>query len=197
MSDWRLLMQPALGQSIHTLMLTQPHTISPPQSTEYAPYYAKYIALVPKGDILEILEAQLDDVLQTLRSVPESQAGIVHPPYAWTIRQVTGHLTDSERIFAYRALRISRGDQTPLPGFDENMYAKTGGFNECSMRDIVDDFEVARRATLSLFRLMPASAWMNTGTANSYTVSARACPWIIAGHVSHHLAIVRKRLGSM
>ena len=175
-------------------MLTQ-NTISPPQSSEYAPYYAKYIALVPAGDILEILESQLDDVMQTLRSVPEAQAGIVHPPYAWTIRQVVGHLTDSERIFAYRALRIARGDQTPLPGFDENIYAKTGEFNECSMRDLADDFEVARRSTISLLRLMPAEAWMNAGNANGYSVSARAFPWIIAGHTQHHLAIIRKRLG--
>lgn len=175
-------------------MLTQ-QTISPPQSSEYALYYAKYIALVPKGDILEILESQLDDVMQTLRSVPESQAGVVHQPYAWTIRQVVGHLTDSERIFAYRALRIARGDQTPLPGFDENTYAKTGGFNELTMREMADDFEVARRSTISLFRLMPANAWTNTGTANGFPVSARACPWIIAGHTQHHLNIIRKRMG--
>jgi hypothetical protein len=175
-------------------MLTQ-HTIAPPQSSEYAPYYAKYIALAPKGDLLEILEAQLDDVMQTLRSISESQAEIVHPPYAWTIRQAVGHLTDSERIFAYRALRISRGDQTPLPGFDENTYAKTGGFNDLTLREMADDFECARRSTISLFRLMPAGAWTNTGTANGYPVSARALPWIIVGHAQHHLAIIRQRLG--
>jgi hypothetical protein len=175
-------------------MLTQ-QSISPPQSTEYAPYYGPYVKQVPAGDILEILEAQLHETMKTLRAVPESQAGIVHPPYAWTIRQVVGHLTDSERIFAYRALRIARGDQTPLPGFDENKFAQTGGFNNCTMRDMAEDFEIARRSTLSLFRLMPAEAWKNAGNANGYSVSARAAPWIIAGHTQHHHALIRKRLG--
>ncbi len=175
--------------------MTSQAIISPPEPTEYAPYYANYVALVPKGDILEILQSQLHETVKTLRSVPDSQAGVLHPPYTWTIRQVVGHLTDSERIFAYRALRIGRGDSTPLPGFDENVFAKTGGFNGIAMQDMTADFEIARRCTCSLFQHMPHDAWNRLGQANGKTVSVRALAWIVAGHTQHHLAIVRKRLG--
>jgi uncharacterized damage-inducible protein DinB len=120
----------------------------------------------------------------------------VHPPYAWTIKQVISHLIDGERIFAYRLLRIARGDTTPLPGFDENEYAKTARTDQLKLGDLVNEFETVREATLSLLHNLPEEAWTRTGTANGFAVSARALAWIMVGHVNHHIVIIRKRLGN-
>ena len=168
---------------------------SRPQPSEYAAYYGKYIALVPDDDILDLLQSQLNDSVAFLRKVPDAQGEIVHPPYAWTIKQVISHLIDGERIFAYRLLRIARGDTTPLPGFDENEYAKTEKTDQLKIGDLVNEFETVREATLSLLHNLPNEAWTRSGTANGYPVSVRALAWIMAGHVNHHMAIVRKRLG--
>ena len=167
-----------------------------PQPGEFADYYTKYIAMVPDGDIINTLRAQSNDSLAYLRNTPEAQGDVVHPPYTWTIKQVISHLIDGERIFAYRLLRIARGDKTPLPGFDENEYAKSAQTDQLSLSDLVDEFETVRDATLSLLKNLPDDAWTRTGTANTFAVSARATAWITAGHVSHHMAIIRKRLGS-
>jgi hypothetical protein len=166
-----------------------------PGPTEYDPYYGKYIALVPEGDILAALEAQLGETLALLRPVPEDQGGVRHPPYTWSVKEVVGHLTDSERVFGYRALRFARGDATPLPGFDENAYARAADSDRCSLSDLVSEFEAVRRSHLWLFRGLPASAWAQVGEANGSAVSVRALAYIIAGHGRHHTAILRRRLG--
>jgi hypothetical protein len=99
-----------------------------PEPSEHGPFYGRYVALVPEGDILHTLQTQGREARELLQSIPETQADILHPPYTWTIKQVVGHLIDGERIFGYRALRLGRADTTPLPGFDENTYARTGEF---------------------------------------------------------------------
>jgi hypothetical protein len=166
-----------------------------PTTSEHAPYYGRYVALVPEDDILNVLQAQSGEAKALLRSIPEAQASILHPPYTWTIKQVVGHLIDGERIFAYRALRFARGDATPLPGFDENIYARTGEFERVPLKDLADEFDVVRQSTLSLFRNLPDAAWTRTGEANGAPASVRALAFIIAGHVRHHLNIVRQRVG--
>lgn len=176
-------------------MLQTPTIIERPASAEYAPYYGKYIDLVPEDDILGVLESQLDEVKALLRSIPESQTDVLHAPYTWTIKQVVSHLIDGERIFGYRLLRIGRGDTIALPGFDENVYAKTAGVERLSLSDLASELESVRRATLSLLRNMPDEAWPRRGVANNNPISVRALAWVIAGHVRHHVAIVRKRLG--
>src|SRR5262245_997170 len=123
-----------------------------PGPTEYAPYYGNYIALVTEDDVLATLEAQLGELLPLVRSVPEERAGDRHPPYTWSVKEVVGHLTDCERVFGYRALRFARGDATPLPGFDENAYARAAGFDRVPLADLVDEFEALRRSHLGLFR---------------------------------------------
>ena len=106
-----------------------------PESTEYAPYYEKYITLVPENDILDVMRRAPDSDLGFLAGVPESEASVCHPPYTWTTKQVVGHLTDSERVFGYRALRFARGDHaTPLPGFDENAYARAIRLDDIPLR---------------------------------------------------------------
>lgn len=167
-----------------------------PDSTEYAEFYAKYIAHVPETDIVAALAKQLDEMLAFLRSIPESQGDVKHAPYTWTVKEVLGHLTDGERIFAYRALRFARGDATPLPGFDENAYIPTAEYGRLSLADMVNEFESVRRASLTLFRNLPEAAWTRGGEANNNRVTVRALAFILVGHVRHHTAILRKRLGT-
>jgi hypothetical protein len=169
-------------------------SVSRPDTTEYAPYYGTYISLVPGGDILAILERQLADVNGLLRGVPEAVGNTRHPPYTWSVKEVVGHLIDSERVFGYRALRFARGDATPLPGFDENAYARAVQFDSYALAELLDEFELVRRSHLHLFRHLDAEAWGRQGVANEKPVSVRALAWILAGHVCHHLAILRKRL---
>lgn len=165
-----------------------------PESTEYASFYAGYVNLVPEADILSVLQMQLDDVSQFWRTIPESSASVIHPPYSWKIRQVLDHLVDGERIFGYRLLRIARGDATPLPGFDEHFYAAASEEQPSPLSDIVESFECLRRANILLIRNLPDAAWDRAGTASGSLITPRALAWILAGHVRHHDVILRKRL---
>jgi hypothetical protein len=165
-----------------------------PSSTEYAPPHHGYVALVPEDDIVSVLEGQLAEMLAFLGGVTEAQGNEVHAPYTWSIKEVVGHVTDSERIFGYRALRFARADRTPLSGFDENVYARSAQFNRISLRDLVGEFGAVRRSHLFFFRNLTDDAWLRSGEANGNLVSVRALGYIIAGHARHHAAILRKRL---
>lgn len=165
-----------------------------PASTEYAPYYGKYVALAPEDDIVAAMPAQLDDALALLRPVPDARGDEIHPPYTWSVKQVVCHIADTERIFAYRALRFSRGDATPLPGFDEAAYAKAVPLDRATLSGLVAEFEAVRRSNLWLFKNLPAEAWARSGDANNVPVSVRALAYIIVGHARHHTAILRQRL---
>jgi hypothetical protein len=167
-----------------------------PGPTEYAPFYANYIAHVPEEDVLAALETQLADMLALLRAVPEEQGDVRHAPYTWSVKEVVGHLIDGERVFGYRALRFSRGDTTPLPGFDENEYARAANFDRLPLRDLVAELEAVRQSNVWLFRNLPPEAWARSGEANDTPVSVRALAYILVGHGRHHIAILRKRLGS-
>jgi hypothetical protein len=165
-----------------------------PASTEYAPDYGKYLALVPEDDVLPALEAQLADTLALLRTVPENQGNVRHPPYTWSIKELVGHLTDSERVFGYRALRFARDDATPLAGFDENVYVRTAEFDRVPLQELVNEFEAVRRANLYFWRTLDEAAWSRGGKANDTPVTVRALAFIIVGHGRHHTAILRQRL---
>lgn len=165
-----------------------------PEPTEYAGYFSKYVDLVPEADILPVLATQLDEALAFLRAVPESQSNVLHPPYTWTVKDVVGHLTDGERVFGYRALRFARGDATPLPGFDENEYARSAEYARLTLADIVSEYEAVRRSNLLMFRNLPAAAWGRAGKASDNLLSVRALAYILVGHTRHHGAILRKRL---
>src|SRR5262245_64323190 len=133
--------------------------MSRPAPTDFAPYFAKYLDLVPEDDILSALAAQLDELLAVLRAVPEATGNVRHPPYTWSIKEVVGHLTDCERVFGYRALRFARSDRTPLPGFEENDYAREGDFDRVGLAELVSEFEAVRRSHMWLFRNLPTVAW--------------------------------------
>jgi hypothetical protein len=164
-----------------------------PAQSEYAAYYHRYIERVPEGDIRMILRAQLADTLALLRPLTEDMAGHRYEEGKWTIRQVIGHILDTERIFLYRALRIARGDQTPLPGYNENIYADAGGFDTRPLHSLLAELEVTRAGTAAFFQNLPDEAWSRMGTANSYPISVRALAYAIAGHELHHRAILQDR----
>lgn len=167
--------------------------LSRPATTEFSTYYSRYIDRVPDGDVLGTLEAQQRETGALLRSIPESRADHRYAPGKWSIREVLGHIADTERIFAYRALRMARGDTTPLPAFDENAYVENADFGSRPLAALADDVRIVRAATLSLLRPLSDEELGRIGTASDCPISARALAWIIAGHELHHVAILRER----
>jgi hypothetical protein len=164
-----------------------------PDDTEYPSFYGRYVALVPEGDILTILARQNEGTIALLRGLSESQGSFRYAPGKWSIKELVAHLSDAERIFSDRALRFSRDDATPLPGFEENNYVRNGGFDSFPLADLVTGLENVRRSTVSLFRLMSSEASKRRGKANNAEVSVRALAYIIAGHELHHMNVLRTR----
>ena len=164
-----------------------------PQPDEYAHFYETYISLVETGDIIASLNAQAIETMAVLSRLPESQGDFRYEPGKWSVKQVLGHINDSERIFAYRALRISRNDPKPMEGFEQNEYVDNGGFERRSLSGMIDEFNAIRRATLLLFESFDNEAWLRRGVANQYEVSVLALAWIIAGHELHHRSILKTK----
>ena len=166
-----------------------------PPSTEYAPAFASYISAVPDGDIADLLEKQLEVLRDLAAQVPGDRETFRYGPDKWTIREVFGHLSDAERVFGYRLVSISRGDATPLPGFDENVYVAAANFNARPLQALADEFALLRRSNLMEIRALDADAWQRIGLANNKPVSVRAIAYVMAGHVNHHVAILHARYG--
>jgi uncharacterized damage-inducible protein DinB len=164
-----------------------------PDSTEHIAYFGRYTALVPDGSILETLRKQTEETAALLARVPAAREEHRYAEGKWSVKEVVGHLADAERVFAYRALRIARGDTTPLPGFDENQYVPAGRFGKRTLRSLADEFRAVREATLRLFEGLDEEAMSRRGTAAENPVSVRAIAWIIAGHERHHVALLRER----
>jgi uncharacterized damage-inducible protein DinB len=164
-----------------------------PTPDEHAPWQARYIALVPDGDITATLAAQARETAALLRGLSAEQAGHRYAPGKWSVREVLGHMIDAERVFAYRALSFARGDQAELPGFEEDDWVREAGHERCDLRDLVDDYETVRAATLTVLRRLDDGAWARTGLANGVRCSVRALVWVTAGHERHHLAVLRER----
>ncbi|HYH83843.1 MAG TPA: DinB family protein [Pyrinomonadaceae bacterium] len=164
-----------------------------PEANEYNPYYEKYISLVPDADVVETLERQIEGTLALLRDVTEERAGHRYEPGKWSIKQVVGHMVDAERIFAYRALAIARGDKKPLPGMDPDEYMTVANFDARTLASLRDEFADVRRASVHLFRALDADAWARRGVASESEVTVRALAHIIAGHETHHVRILRER----
>jgi hypothetical protein len=167
--------------------------IARPSETEYQPYFGRYIALVPEGDIVATLVSQNLSTLALLRSLPEPKGAFRYAPGKWSIREVVGHMSDAERIFADRALRFARNDATPLPGFEEGDYIRNGSFDDYRLADLADEFESVRRSTVFLLRHMTVEASARRGKANNAEVSVRALAYITAGHELHHMNVLRTR----
>jgi hypothetical protein len=161
--------------------------IARPQSDEYGQFYAGYINRVPEGkDVLAVLAEQPDDLRALLSGVTDEQASVRPAPSEWSVKEVIGHVNDTERIFAYRTLRIARGDTTPLPGFEQNDYVESTDFNKRSLADLLDEFECQRRANVLCFKPLTDAEIDRRGTASNNPISVRAALHILAGHVLHH-----------
>ena len=165
-------------------------TATRPQTTDYLPYYERYVSLVPEGDVLDTLAGQLDSTLALLRSIPEERAGFRYAPDKWSIKELVGHVIDTERIFAYRALRFARNDQTHLSGFEQDDYIRNANFDQCRLSDLADEFEHVRRGNLLMLRHLDDAAWDRRGVANDAEVSVRALAFIMAGHELHHMNVL-------
>ncbi|MGD6834456.1 DinB family protein [Sutcliffiella halmapala] len=164
-----------------------------PEENEYPSYYNNYIKLVPAGNLLEILEDQLKEAVTLFSGLSEEQGNIAYASGKWTVKEVVGHMMDTERIMSYRLLRIARGDQTPLAGFSEVDYALEGDFTERPLSELVEEFQAVRKSTLSLLHGMPEHAWLRSGTANELPLTAQAIAYIIAGHGIHHVNIIKDK----
>ena len=171
-----------------------PTNLTPPESQEYAPFYAGYIERAQtRGDVFAALPQQIDEMRAELGHLTEEQGLFRDAPNEWSIREVIGHLSDVERVFSYRLLRVSRNDVTPLPGFEQNDYVREAGFDEYPLNDLIHEFEYLRRANILAIRNMSEDAILRLGTASGYTVSARALIYMIVGHVDHHRESLREK----
>ncbi|HEV2916068.1 MAG TPA: DinB family protein [Pyrinomonadaceae bacterium] len=168
-------------------------TVAKPDQTEYAEYYGRYVSLVPGVDVLEALSRQLDDTLALLGRIDESQAAYRYAPEKWSIRELVGHMIDTERVFAFRALCFARNDASPLPGYDQNHYTSNASFDQYPLGELAAEFEHVRRATILMFKHLDEEAWRRRGTANNSEVSVRALAYIIAGHELHHGEVLRSK----
>ncbi len=164
-----------------------------PEPTEYAEFYADYVSKVSGSDVLGVLESQRVQMLQLFAGRSERDGSFRYAPGKWTVKEVLGHITDTERIFTYRALRIARGDQTPLPGFEQEDFVKNAAFSDRTLAGLAEEFALVRSASLALFRSFPEEAWPRRGVASQKEVTVRALAFITAGHQIHHRIILEER----
>lgn len=164
-----------------------------PDASEFNRYYQKYVDLVPRGNLLEIMVQQGMGFSTFLSSVPEERASFRYEPTKWSVAQVAGHVNDAERIFTYRALCFSRGEKAHLPSFDADLYAQASASEHSSLADIAAEFEAIRRATLALFSNMTESTWTKSGVASGNPITVRALAYVAVGHCFHHAAILKER----
>jgi len=163
-----------------------------PEASEFAEYYGKYIAKAPGTDVSGILESERQQMARLFAGRSERDGNFRYAPDKWTVKEVLGHVIDAERIFTYRALRIARGDETPLPSFEQDDYVKNGGFSARTLADLVEEFDAVRGASISLFRSFDEAAWGRRGTASQKQVTVRALGFITAGHQIHHRMILEE-----
>lgn len=164
-----------------------------PHADEYAPYYAGYIATVPDGDLLALLERQGAETVALLRSLAESEGAYRYAPDKWSVKEMIGHVIDSERVFTYRALRVARGDRTPMPGFDQDDWVRGSNAARRTLADLATELAAVRAASVELFRGLDDEALARRGIANNFEVTARALAWIVTGHERHHRRILGER----
>lgn len=164
-----------------------------PESTEYAKFYANYVSLVADTDIITALQDQVFDIQSLFDEVSDEQGDYAYAENKWTIKELLGHIIDGERIFSYRAFRISRGDQTPLATFEENDYVANSNFKNRTLRDLVEEFSLLRDANVLMFQNLKENDWSLVGTASDARISVRAIAYIMVGHIRHHLHILRDR----
>jgi hypothetical protein len=167
--------------------------LTPPDRTEAAEYYFKYIEQAGEGDICRNLEAQLPETFALLDGISDQQSLGRYAPGKWSIREVVSHINDTERLFVFRAFWFARGFDTPLPSFDQEVAVAAAGADERSWTSHLEEFRAVRAATLAFFQNLPADAWLRRGVASERPFTVRALAYIAAGHVEHHMTILRER----
>jgi hypothetical protein len=175
--------------------MTTRAAVGRPAPDEIPAHYVGYIERVPESDPVSVCASQIEETTALLRGLSDQDALYRYERGKWSIKEVVGHLADTERIMAYRALRIARGDVTPLPSFDENAYVPVGRFDDRSLSDLTAELRTVRAATLALFRTFDADAWLRRGIASGKPISVRALGFIIPGHERHHVEVLRTRYG--
>jgi hypothetical protein len=169
-------------------------TISPPTLEEHAPFYEGYVQrALARDNVLSALPKQVDEIKSALGNLTDKQALFRDAPKEWSIKEVIGHLNDTERVFSYRLLRVSRNDSTPLPGFEQDDYVREAGFDNYSLQDLIQEFEYLRRANIIAIDNMKEEAADYRGTASGATISARALIHMLVGHVDHHMASLHEK----
>ncbi len=164
-----------------------------PMESEYDPYYGPMIARVPDEPILELLEEQRHEIMGFLGALDKATADYRYGPEKWSVKEVLGHVVDTERIFGARALCFARGETIPLPPFEQDAYVRSAGFDKRSLASLSREFEAVRRSTESLFDGFDEEQWNRGGVANEVHMTVRAVAYIVAGHAAHHLAVLRDR----
>lgn len=172
-----------------------PPRMDRPLRDEYADYFDRYVALVPDGDILATLESGMAPLIGILRRVIPGAEGFRYAAGKWTVRESLGHLIDTERILAYRGLRIARGDATPRAPFDQDLFVAAAGFDQVALAGLIDEFVAVRQSTVALFRHLPPAAWERRGMVGENPLTVRAVAWIIAGHQIYHERLFADRYG--
>jgi uncharacterized damage-inducible protein DinB len=165
--------------------------IGRPRESEYPPHYCRYVDLVPEGDICAAMAQQTDQTIACLAEIPEALADHRYAQGKWTIREVVGHILDTERIFGFRLMTFARGDTVALSRADQELYVTHGDFRRFALREWVDEFAQVRRAHVTLVRHLPAEAWRRTGTVSGAVVSVRALAYLMVGHERHHVDIIQ------
>lgn len=173
-------------------MTTGAVTLERPKAGEYNPYYDRYISLIPGNDIIATLAAELPKTVALLSS-RSADPDLRYAPGKWSVKEALGHMIDTERIMAYRALRIARNDRTPIEGYEQDDYVKNGPYAALRLSDLVEEFKTVRAATLSLFRNLRPEDWTRAGIANKNEITVRALAYVIAGHELHHRQIIEER----
>ncbi|NNE07358.1 MAG: DinB family protein [Gemmatimonadetes bacterium] len=168
-----------------------------PKPNEFAPFYQTYIDTIAgeSAPVLDVLESLRTSTASLFEGVTGSEADHRYEPGKWTVREVLGHMIDVERVFGMRCLTFARGDRTPLPGFEQDDYVANGAFGTRSIGSLLEERDGLRRSHLALFRSFSDEAWLRTGTANEAPFTARAIPYILAGHEIHHVQVLRDRYG--
>jgi uncharacterized damage-inducible protein DinB len=164
-----------------------------PQADEAAPYYFTYIDQVPGDDPLAVIQAQIEECNQLFSTISDEKSRYRYAPDKWSIRQVLNHINDTERAFAFRALWFARGFDTPLPSYDQDIAAGAAQADAVEWSAHVEEFKRVRLASISLFQNLPSESWLRTGVASGNPFTVRALAFIIPGHVTHHLRILRGR----
>ncbi|WP_191566007.1 DinB family protein [Metabacillus idriensis] len=164
-----------------------------PEQNEYAPYYSDYISLIPEGDIEQILKLQIIETTKLLANLSDQRGLFRYETDKWSIKEVIGHIVDTERIMGYRLLTIARGDSVAMPGYDENAYILQADFNQQPMEELLETLSAVRQSTLYLLKGLKEEDWVRWGNANGFEVTVRAIAFIIAGHEIHHRKILAER----